>query len=76
MENQSTGNSLKELSRKLDLDGAPEDVAVRITESYISAFTSLGEVLKQAVGGKGKLRARSWKRRFQNKSKKSWLRKA
>jgi hypothetical protein len=30
--------------------GIPEETAVKMTEGYISTFTSLGDVMKQAVG--------------------------
>ncbi len=40
--------------KELKESGIPDDVAVEMTENYIGMFTSLGDVLKQAVGGKGK----------------------
>ncbi|MEM0058161.1 MAG: hypothetical protein QXG58_04640 [Candidatus Bathyarchaeia archaeon] len=46
------GRAAAAFYKELKEAGLPEDVAVRMTEGYISAFTSLGEVLKQAVGGK------------------------
>jgi hypothetical protein len=49
------GRAAAAFYKELKEAGLPEDVAVRMTESYISAFTSLGEVLKQAVGGKRKV---------------------
>ena len=33
--------------------GIPAETAVRMAEKYMSTFTSLGDVMKQAVGGKG-----------------------
>ena len=33
--------------------GIPEETAVKMTENYISTFTSLGDVMKMAVKGKG-----------------------
>jgi hypothetical protein len=30
--------------------GIPEETAIRMTENYISTFTSLGDVMKMAVG--------------------------
>jgi hypothetical protein len=33
--------------------GIPAEMAVRMAEKYMSTFTSLGDVMKQAVGGKG-----------------------
>ena len=49
------GKAAAAFYKELKEAGLPEDVAVRMTEGYISAFTSLGEVLKQAVGGKRKV---------------------
>jgi len=46
------GRAAAAFYKELKEAGMPEDVAVRMTEGYISAFTSLGEVLKQAVSGK------------------------
>jgi len=34
--------------------GIPEETAIRMTENYISTFTSLGDVMKMAVGGEKK----------------------
>lgn len=46
------GRAAASFYKELKEAGIPEDVAVRMTEGYISAFTSLGEVLKRAVGEK------------------------
>ena len=40
--------------RELKESGMPDDVAVEMTQNYLGVFTSLGDVLKQVVGGKGK----------------------
>jgi len=40
--------------KELRESGMPEDVAVKMTQNYIGVFTSLGDMLKQAVSGKGK----------------------
>ena len=40
--------------KELIESGMPEDVAVKMTQNYIGVFTSLGDMLKQAVSGKGK----------------------
>ncbi|MBS7616832.1 hypothetical protein KEJ45_06515 [Candidatus Bathyarchaeota archaeon] len=46
------GKAAATFYKELKDAGMPEDVAVKMTEGYISAFTSLGEVMKNAVGGK------------------------
>ncbi|MCS7124264.1 MAG: hypothetical protein NZ932_02460 [Candidatus Bathyarchaeota archaeon] len=46
------GRAAAAFYKELKAAGLPEDVAVKMTEGYMSAFMSLGEVLKQAVGGK------------------------
>jgi hypothetical protein len=40
--------------KELKESGIPDDVAVEMTQNYIGMFTSLGDVVKQAVGGQGK----------------------
>lgn len=45
------GKAAAAFYKELKEAGMPEDVAVKMTEGYISAFTSLGEVMKKAVGG-------------------------
>lgn len=40
--------------KELKESGIPNDVAVEMTQNYIGMFTSLGDVVKQAVGGQGK----------------------
>ncbi|MEM2420031.1 MAG: hypothetical protein QXL38_03485 [Candidatus Bathyarchaeia archaeon] len=45
------GRAAAAFYKELKEAGLPEDVAVKMTEGYMSAFMSLGEVLKQAVGG-------------------------
>jgi hypothetical protein len=46
------GRAAAAFYKELKEAGMPEDVAVKMTEGYISTFTSLGEVMKRAVGGK------------------------
>ncbi len=41
--------------KELKEAGMPEDVAVKMTEGYISTFTSLGEIMKRAVGGEKRI---------------------
>jgi hypothetical protein len=45
------GRAAAAFYKELKEAGMPEDVAVKMTEGYISTFTSLGEVMKRAVGG-------------------------
>ncbi|UCE29493.1 MAG: hypothetical protein JSV85_01845 [Candidatus Bathyarchaeota archaeon] len=40
--------------KELKKSGMPDDVAVAMTENYISVFTNIGDMLKDAVGGKGR----------------------
>jgi hypothetical protein len=47
------GRAAAAFYKELKEAGMPDDVAVKMTEGYISTFTSLGEVMKRAVGGKG-----------------------
>jgi hypothetical protein len=46
------GRAAAAFYKELKEVGIPEDVAVKMTEGYISTFTSLGEVMKRAVGRK------------------------
>jgi len=45
------GRAAAAFYKELKEAGIPEDVAVKMTEGYISTFTSLGEVMKRAIGG-------------------------
>ncbi|MEM3770336.1 MAG: hypothetical protein QXG76_04035 [Candidatus Bathyarchaeia archaeon] len=45
------GRAAAAFYKELKEAGMPEDVAVKMTEGYISTFTSLGEIMKRAVGG-------------------------
>lgn len=40
--------------KELKESGMPEETAVRMTENYISVFTSLGDIMKKFDFGKGK----------------------
>ncbi|MBS7621729.1 hypothetical protein KEJ32_06435 [Candidatus Bathyarchaeota archaeon] len=44
------GRAAAAFYKELKEAGMPEDVAVKMTEGYISTFTSLGEIMKRAVG--------------------------
>lgn len=45
------GRAAASFYKELKEAGMPEEVAVKMTENYISTFTSLGEVVKKAVSG-------------------------
>jgi hypothetical protein len=44
------GRAAAAFYKELKEGGMPEDTAVRMTENYVGVFTSLGNVLKGAVG--------------------------
>jgi hypothetical protein len=52
---RSMGKAAAAFYKELKEGGMPDDVAVKMTEDYISVFTSLGDILKKA-GGSGKMR--------------------
>ena len=53
---KSMGKAAAAFYKELKDSGMPDTVAVKMTEDYISVFTSLGDVLKKAGGHGGKLR--------------------
>lgn len=50
------GKAAAAFYKQLKESGMPEDTAVKMTENYISVFTSLGDVMKKAVSGKGEFK--------------------
>lgn len=46
------GKAAAAFYKELKEAGMPEETAVKMTENYISVFTSFGDVIKKAVGGK------------------------
>ncbi len=52
------GRAAAAFYKELKEAGMPEDVAVKMTEGYISTFTSLGDVMKRAVGGEKHIEAK------------------
>jgi hypothetical protein len=46
------GRAAAAFYKELKEAGLPEEIAVRMTENYVSVFTSLGDVMKKAVSGK------------------------
>jgi len=51
---RNMGKAAAAFYKELKESGMPDTVAVKMTEDYISVFTSLGDILKKAGGG-GKL---------------------
>ncbi|MFB0502434.1 MAG: hypothetical protein ACETWE_01205 [Candidatus Bathyarchaeia archaeon] len=45
------GKAASAFYKELKEAGMPEETAVKMTENYVSVFSSLGEVMKRAVGG-------------------------
>jgi len=45
------GKAAAAFYKELKNAGMPEETAVRMTENYVSVFTSLGDVMKKAVSG-------------------------
>ena len=50
------GRAVAAFYKELKEAGIPEQTAVRMAENYMSTFTSLGDVLKKAVSGKGEFK--------------------
>ncbi|MEM3578854.1 MAG: hypothetical protein QXL54_01350 [Candidatus Bathyarchaeia archaeon] len=63
------GRAAAAFYKELKEAGMPDDVAVRMTEGYISAFTSLGEVLKQAAGGKKEVESKELEKEISRRIK-------
>ncbi|MEM3577276.1 MAG: hypothetical protein QXX51_02320 [Candidatus Bathyarchaeia archaeon] len=49
------GRAAAAFYKELKDAGLPEEIAVKMTENYVSVFTSLGDVMKKAVSGKEKI---------------------
>ncbi|MEM0358208.1 MAG: hypothetical protein QXL77_07565 [Candidatus Bathyarchaeia archaeon] len=63
------GRAAAAFYKELKEAGLPEDVAVKMTEGYMSAFMSLGEVLKQAVGGGKKVESKELEKEISRRIK-------
>lgn len=50
------GRAVAAFYKELKEAGIPEQTAVRMAENYMSTFTSLGDVLKKAMSGKGEFK--------------------
>jgi hypothetical protein len=50
---KSMGKAAAAFYKELKEGGMPDDVAVKMTEDYISVFTSLGDIMKKAGGSGG-----------------------
>ena len=46
------GKAAAAFYKELKAAGMPEETAVKMTENYISVFTSFGDVIRKAVSGK------------------------
>ena len=53
---RNMGKAAAAFYKELKEAGMPEETAVRMTENYVSVFTSLGYVMKKAVSGKHKVK--------------------
>ena len=51
---KNMGKAAAAFYKELKEAGMPEETAVRMTENYVSVFTSLGDVMKKAVSGEHK----------------------
>jgi len=49
---KNMGKAAAAFYKELKEAGMPEETAVKMTENYISVFTSLGDVMRKAVSGK------------------------
>jgi DNA gyrase/topoisomerase IV subunit A len=50
------GKAAAAFYKELKDAGIPEETAVKMTENYVSVFTSLGDVMKKAVSGKREIK--------------------
>ena len=50
------GKAAAAFYKELKDAGMPEETAVRMTENYVSVFTSLSDVMKKAVSGEHKVK--------------------
>ena len=50
------GKAAAAFYKELKDAGMPEETAVKMTENYVSVFTSLGDVMKKAVSGEHKVK--------------------
>ena len=48
------GKAAAAFYKQLKEAGMPEETAVRMTENYVSVFTSLSDIMKRSAGGRGK----------------------
>jgi len=51
---RNMGKAAAAFYKELKEAGMPEETAIKMTENYISTFTSLGDVMKRAAGGFGR----------------------
>lgn len=50
---KNMGKAAAAFYKELKEGGMPDDVAVKMTEDYVSVFTSLGDIMKKAGGSGG-----------------------
>jgi hypothetical protein len=48
------GKAAAAFYKQLKEAGMPEETAVKMTENYVSVFTSLSDIMKKSAGGRGK----------------------
>jgi hypothetical protein len=63
------GRAAAAFYKELKEAGMPDDVAVKMTENYISTFTSLGEIMKRAVSGEKEMKSRELEEEISRKIK-------
>ena len=51
---RNMGKAAAAFYKELKESGMPDEVAIKMTENYISVFTSLGELMKKFTSGKEK----------------------
>ncbi len=63
------GRAAASFYKELKEAGMPEEVAVKMTEGYISTFTSLGEVMKRAISGEKGIKGKELEEEISRKIK-------
>jgi hypothetical protein len=63
------GKAAAAFYKELKEAGMPEETAVKMTENYISVFTSLSDVMKRAVSGEKKLKGEELSEEVERKLK-------
>ncbi|MGC9345397.1 MAG: hypothetical protein ACP5ER_01205, partial [Candidatus Bathyarchaeales archaeon] len=50
------GRAAAAFYKELKEAGVPEETAVKMTENYLSVFTSLGEIMRKAISGEKRIK--------------------